>query len=117
VAINGKIETVDVFESTPLFLKLWPRLLQSYALDALQVEDDEDVKERVLPSEAEAFLASVLREQGAESRKTEGGLVVSRHETDDRISFSAGAMGGGFAGGMGMMGGSAGPVHAAGYSK
>ena len=42
--------------------------------------------------EAEAFLASVLQNQG-EGRKTEGGLVVSRHETKDTVSFSAGAMG------------------------
>lgn len=34
VAINGKVETLDVFESTPLFLRLWPKLLKSYALDA-----------------------------------------------------------------------------------
>lgn len=114
VAINGKIETVDVFESTPLFLKLWPQLLKSYALDALNVDDAADSKKAVSASEAEAFLASVLRDQGAESRKTDGGLVVSRHETDDRISFSANGMAGGMGGGMGM---GAGPVHAAGYSK
>jgi hypothetical protein len=33
-AVNGKLETIDVFESTPLFKKLWPKLLKSYALDA-----------------------------------------------------------------------------------
>jgi hypothetical protein len=112
VAINGKIETVDVFESTPLFLKLWPQLLKSYALDASQVADAEDARNSNSPSEAEAFLASVLRDQESAARKTCGGLVVSRHETNDRISFSAGAMGG-----MGMMGGSAAPVHSSGFSK
>lgn len=34
VAVNGKIDAADVFESTPLFRKLWPKLLKSYALDA-----------------------------------------------------------------------------------
>jgi len=115
VAINGKVETVDVFESTPLFLKLWPQLMKSYALDALQLRDAADVKKASSRSEAEAFLASILQDQDAEHRKTEGGLVVSRHETDDRISFSAGAMGG-MGGGMGM-GGFGGPVHSSGYSK
>ena len=116
VAINGKIETVDVFESTPLFLKLWPQLMKSYALDALPVREATDAKKTTMRSEAEAFLASVLRDQDTESRKTEGGLVVSRHETDDRISFSADAVGG-MGGGMGMMGGFGGPVHSSGYSK
>ncbi len=37
VAVNGKIESLDVFESTPLFRKLWPKLLKSHALDALSV--------------------------------------------------------------------------------
>jgi hypothetical protein len=34
VAINGRMEMADVFESTPMFRKLWPKLLKSYALDA-----------------------------------------------------------------------------------
>jgi hypothetical protein len=108
VAINGKIETVDVFESTPLFRKLWPQLLKSFALDALHVNDSDDAKKVSTPREAEAFLASVLHDQKGEDRKTDGGLVVSRHETNDAVSFSAG--------GMGMMGGAA-PIHASGYSK
>jgi hypothetical protein len=108
VAINGKIETVDVFESTPLFRKLWPQLLKSFALDALHANDSEDAKKVSTPREAEAFLASVLHDQKGEDRKTDGGLVVSRHETKDAVSFSAG--------GMGMMGGAA-PIHASGYAK
>jgi hypothetical protein len=35
VAVAGKPHSIDVFESTPLFQKLWPRLLKSYALDAI----------------------------------------------------------------------------------
>ena len=44
VAINGKIESIDVFESTPLFLKLWPKLLKSYALDAANSREESDEK-------------------------------------------------------------------------
>jgi hypothetical protein len=118
VAINGKIETVDVFESTPLFRKLWPQLLKSYALDASQVDDAEEAPKLNTADEAEAFLASVLRDQESATRKTEGGLVVSRHETNDRISFSAAGFFGGMVMGMGgAMGGSAAPVHSSGFSK
>jgi hypothetical protein len=116
VAINGKIETADVFESTPLFLKLWPQLLKSYALDAIQVATAENAEKQSTSSEAEEFLASILRDQDAAgSRKTDGGLVVSRHETNDHIGFSAGAMGG-MGGGM-MGGGFGGPIHSSGFSK
>jgi hypothetical protein len=110
VAINGKIETVDVFESTPLFRKLWPQVLKSFALDALHVNDADNAKKASTLREAEEFLASVLHDQDGGERKTDGGLVVSRRETNDAVSFSAG--------GMGMMGGSmGGPIHSSGYSK
>jgi hypothetical protein len=36
------MEMVDVYESTPLFKKLWPKLLKGYALDAIAVTGDED---------------------------------------------------------------------------
>jgi len=109
VALNGKIETLDVFASTPLFRKLWPQLLKSFALDALQVESAEDAKKTSTPREAEAFLASVLHDQQGEGGKTEGGLVVSRRETKEAVSFSAAGMGG-------MIAFPA-PVHASGYKK
>jgi hypothetical protein len=111
VAINGKMETVDVFESTPLFRKLWPQLLKSFVLDALESKDAEEARKPGTPGDAEAFLASVLQDQAGEERKTEGGLVVSRHETKDSISFKGGT------GMMGGMGGLASPIHASGFSK
>jgi hypothetical protein len=54
----------------------------------------------------------VLQDQAGEERKTDGGLVVSRHETKDAVSFKGGM---GFMGGG--MGGLAAPVHASGFSK
>ena len=39
VAINGQAQSYDVFESTPLFKKLWPKLLKSAALDAATQAD------------------------------------------------------------------------------
>lgn len=114
VAINGKLETVDVFGSTPLFRKLWPQLLKSFALDALEAAETDEAGKTSTPDEATAFLASVLRDQG-EEKKTEGGLVVSRHETKDAVSFHAGGPMGGMGTGMGGFGG--GPIHSSGYSK
>ena len=43
VAVNGRFEQIDVFESTPLFNKLWPKLLKSYALDAANTNGDSQV--------------------------------------------------------------------------
>src|SRR5262249_42400701 len=63
VAINGKIETVDVFESTPLFQKLWPQLLESFALDALEAAESEDAGKLATGAQAAEFLATVQRDQ------------------------------------------------------
>lgn len=125
VAINGKAESVDVFESTPLFLKLWPRLLKSYALDALNTADAEAAAKTCSVADARSFLETVLEGQVEETKQTDGGLVVTRRNTDSAVSFSAGAAnaagGAGFGGAMGMGGGFGGggfaPVHAAGYAK
>jgi len=113
VAINGKIDTVDVFEATPLFLKLWPHILKSIALDALDVADAEVTEPASTPAVAAEFVESVIRDRGDEAGKVDGGLVVSRHETKDTVSFSAmGGMGmGGFGGGFGA------PIHSSGFSK
>ncbi|MGQ0637082.1 MAG: ARPP-1 family domain-containing protein [Planctomycetaceae bacterium] len=110
VAINGKIETVDVFESTPLFRKLWPQLLKSFALDALATVDEEDAGRLSTLVEAQTFLSGVLRDNAGATQKTNGGLVVSRHETKEAVSFGGGM------GGMGM-GGFGGAIHASGFAK
>jgi hypothetical protein len=119
VAINGKVESLDVFESTPLFRKLWPKLLKSYALDAVSTaaaakpaekngkaaKPNPPAKESTV-ADASAFLNKVL--QGTvRDKQTRGGLVVTHREVDGTKSYSAGAMGGG-------MGGA--PIHAAGFA-
>ncbi len=43
-AINGKILGVDLFDKSATFVKLWPKLAKSYAVDALEdVNDDQKV--------------------------------------------------------------------------
>lgn len=55
VAINGKVESVDVFGSTPLFRKLWPKLLKSHTLDALHAADEEGADEVSTVTDAAEF--------------------------------------------------------------
>src|SRR5207248_5082395 len=43
VAINGEVQSMDVFESTPLFRKLWPKLLKAYTLDATNMGSDDQI--------------------------------------------------------------------------
>ena len=68
VAINGKVESLDAFESTPLFLKLWPKLLKSYALDAANAADPK-LKNVACPSSAVCQFVEELQARPAESRR------------------------------------------------
>ena len=109
--LNERGQPLDVFESTPLFQKLWPKLLKSYALDAANEAEPDRLAATCDREEAEEFLrkmaAAPLTDAG-----TDADLVSSTHSSDDVIRFyvheksdrpeaSGGAMGGGMGGGGG----------------
>jgi hypothetical protein len=112
VAINGKIETMDVFDSTPLFQKVWPKLLKSYALDATNGQQANDTKFADMKREAaESFLAEALGANVASSEAVQG-VALTRREGQHVLSFSS-HVEPAAAAGMGGMGG----VHFSGYAK
>jgi hypothetical protein len=111
VAINGEIKAVDVFGSTPLFRRVWPKLLRGHVLDAIAAADSPQSDEPSTREKAKTFMAAVMNAD-VENR-TEGGLVVTKREDDSVLSYSAedpAAM-------MGGMGGFGGAVHSSGYAK
>jgi hypothetical protein len=114
VAINGKVEAVDVFQSTPLFQKIWPKLLKSHALDAFDVAGEADAKKTCTPSDANEFLRTAMQATVEKKSNSQGGLVVTKRDSEKVMSFSAG-MGGMGMGGMG--GGFGESVHSSGYKK
>ena len=120
VAINGKVEAVDVFESTPLFVKVWPRLLKGYALDAFHAAEAEGADKSCDVADARAFIDKVIQSQVDQTKESPSGLVVTRRNSKDVMGFSARSESSGdgaaMMGGMGM-GGFGGAVHSAGFSK
>jgi hypothetical protein len=121
-AINGKIESVDVFESTPLFKKVWPKLLKSYALDAANTDHSSGEQPACTLASAQAFLTEALQANVASS-DTEHGLALTKRDGKHVISFTSHLNSPGAAaapidanemgGGMGGMGG----LHFSGFSK
>jgi hypothetical protein len=93
VAINGKVESYDVFESTPLFKKLWPKLLKSAALDAANQADAKTKTEPCSREIAQQFVKDVL-DVPVERSETKGGVTVMTRSSDRMMSFSAGESGG-----------------------
>ena len=66
-AINGKVNSADVYASTALFLKLWPKLLKASAIEAI-AELQKDLKFEPLPeADVRTFLAE--SEDGVASEK------------------------------------------------
>jgi hypothetical protein len=55
-AINGKINSADVYASNELFNKLWPKLLKSTAAEAVADADKKATKVHPKPAEIKQFL-------------------------------------------------------------
>ncbi len=91
VAIDGEVRASDVFESTPLFRKLWPKLLKSYALDAYShaVDEQPPAEERLATAEvdAEAARTFLVKAFSGRGRATGRGRGIELHEkTDDGVT-------------------------------
>ncbi len=88
VAINGRPASYDAFESTPLFKKLWPKLLKSAALDAAN-QAEEGKPQPCPPETAQQFVHDALNAPVERSRAT-GGLTVMTRSTDRIMNSAAG---------------------------
>ncbi len=108
VAIDGRMDTLDVFESTPLFRQLWPKLLKSYALDAVNAAEEAAADKRPVDTsarsngkeplakpepictvdEARKFLAEAMSAK-PQTSTTNGNVTVTTLATDHILTFSA----------------------------
>jgi len=125
VAVNGEVKSMDVFEATPLFRKLWPKLLKSYALDAASEENGKETSKMATRIEALSFLRETAK-ANRNNIETKGDLDLSDNESDRVLLFSArqrrqpdiGGLSGPNGIGMdGMVGGFGGAIHCAGFAK
>lgn len=90
-AINGQVNSADVYASRALFAKLWPKLLKASAVEAI-AELNKDAAPKPVASEAvETFLAESGRATAATKEVTPRVRLVTReddknvlYETQDR---------------------------------
>jgi ARG/rhodanese/phosphatase superfamily protein len=90
VAVNGKMLSVDIFESTPLFKKFWPKLLKSYALDAVAAKSEKDAAKKataIAVSDCIKFLKEVENSK-TETQKLAGGQKIYKRDSKSGTSFS-----------------------------
>ncbi len=113
VAVNGKIESMDVFESTPLFQKVWPKLLRSYALDAANIADEDTEGNECTLTSARAFFEEALQAD-VETSDQQQGIALTKRNGRNVVSFSSQLDSAAAPAAMGGMGGG---VHFSGFSK
>jgi hypothetical protein len=75
-----------VFQSTPLFQKLWPKLLKSYAFDATNAASDEKNAATCNVDDAKEFMKTATSAK-AEAKQGENGTVTARR-SDQTVCFS-----------------------------
>jgi hypothetical protein len=86
IAVNGTMDSADVYGSHELFLKLWPKLLRASAVEALAEREKGKKLEAPRLEAVQAWLADA--EQGKRSDKTVNQrLAEVRLESDRSVLF------------------------------
>lgn len=83
VAIGGEIVSADVFANSPLFQAYWPKLLKSYALQA--VSSPKTTSSAIDKAAAEAFLARADAKSASNGK--EGIYKLTEHNAPGDASF------------------------------
>jgi len=83
-AINGKVNSADVYATSALFKKLWPKLLQASAIEAVaELRRDE----KFAPPKAEE-VHSLLDDSGVQKEKDVSSRIqVITRDSDSKVSF------------------------------
>jgi len=85
-AINGHVNSADVYASRPLFLKLWPKLLRASAVEAIAESNQAQAAHPLTDDTVHSFLAESERAAGKTKDVTRRVKLVTR-EDDKNIFF------------------------------
>ena len=87
-AINGKVVAADIFSDPILFRKLWPKLLRSYASDAVQhTPMDSKGVTAVTATRAKEFLIAATDAKSKIENKSDISSTV-RYESSQAVTYS-----------------------------
>jgi hypothetical protein len=87
-AINGKINSADVYASNQLFRKLWPKLLNASAIEAVAELRRGEKFETPKPAAVQGFLDEAEKGAGADKPKDVSSRIqMVTRESDDNVFF------------------------------
>jgi hypothetical protein len=87
-AINGQINSADVYSSNALFAKLWPKMLEASAIEAIAELKAEEKFQPVDASAVKAFLRD-SQSGKAETKRVTARTSVVKHETEKNLFFES----------------------------
>jgi hypothetical protein len=85
-AINGQVNSADVYASRALFVKLWPKLLKASAVEAVAELNKDAEPKPVVSENVETFLAESEKPAAAAKEVTARVKLITR-EDDKNIFF------------------------------
>ena len=85
-AVNGKINSADVYVSNALFKKLWPRMLKAAAVEAVAEKDERSsATPAAKPEEIKAFMSDADRGPANERAASGSARIVTRDKKDSAV--------------------------------
>ncbi len=87
-AINGKINSADVYVSNALFKKLWPKMLKATATEAVSAANEVRLADPVKPASVKGFLDEAEK-ASSKDRSINSGASLRTREDKDNVMFEA----------------------------
>jgi len=92
-AVNGKLSGADVYSSTSLFQRMWPKLIEASATEAAAARGETGA---AAPSAESVRRALIAADGGKDSGRTTGGRAsVERKDSDSALLFETSVEGSG----------------------
>jgi hypothetical protein len=87
-AVNGKVENFDVYGSSALFAKLWPRLLRASAIEAVAALAKDERKFELATAAAVAkMLADADKGKKKEEKVVNGRVHLVTRQSENNVFF------------------------------
>lgn len=87
IAINGQVQSADVYASSGLFRKFWPKLLKAAAVEALAESHPDGVAPLVSVETVKDFLSSAEQAASVSKQDIGGQTLVLRQEAPRVVLF------------------------------
>jgi hypothetical protein len=86
-AINGKLNSAEVYASRELFLKMWPKLVRASAVEALAERPKAQVSQKAPGIPAVQAVLSESEKAAETSKQVNGSLTVVKKESAQTLLF------------------------------